>query len=404
MSSSTHLVLLTQGFPYGQVEPFIENELVELAQHFSRVSIVPLTARANRPVRTLPPGVELIDIFPLPRWQIGAIAGELPRSLHLQKGLSPRQKIVEALWLTKMATISAQVRKRLTKNDSRRIYYGYWLSNTAAVAQILHAGDERSIAVARGHGGDIYMHRAARGFHPGRRHHRQLKQVFPVSNAGVTSLEKQGFDPTRLSVARLGVSKSPISQYDPDHQWRIVTCSNTAPVKRLDLIARAVALLAEKGYPIRWLHVGDTQMPEGSLSDLLTQFGCTPAVLTATGHVPADQVRKQISEFSPHVFVNASSTEGVPVAVMEAFSLGLPVIATNAGGTGEIVTDTHNGTLLPVEITADDLADALRNFAQLPAATVQSYRTAALTTWRSNCDAHCNYEAFSRALIGLSHH
>lgn len=401
MSSPTHLVLLTQGFPYGQVEPFIDTELVELAQRFSRVTVVPLTARAGRPIRQLPPGVELEDIFPLPRRQIGKIVAELPRALHMQKGLSARQKLFEALWLTKMAALAAQVRKRLAAGDERRIYYGYWLSNTAAVAQILHSGDERSIAVARGHGGDIYMHRAARGFHPGRRHHRQLRHVFPVSNAGVAALQEQGFDPTRLSVARLGVTQSPIAKYVPDHQWRMVTCSNTAPVKRLDLIARAVALLADQGYPIRWLHVGDTQMPEGSLSDLLTEFGCTPAVLTATGHVPADQVRKQISEFSPHVFVNASSTEGVPVAVMEAFSLGLPVIATNAGGTGEIVTDNHNGTLLPVEISADDLADAIRNFAQLPAATVQSYRAAALTTWRSTCDAHQNYENFGAALVDL---
>lgn len=402
MSSPTHLVLLTQGFPYGQVEPFIDNELVELAQRFSRVTVVPLTARAGRPIRQLPPGVELEDIFPLPRRQIGKIVAELPRALHMQKGLSARQKLFEVLWLTKMAALAAQVRKRLAAGDERRIYYGYWLSNTAAVAQILHSGDERSIAVARGHGGDIYMHRAARGFHPGRRHHRQLRHVFPVSNAGVVALQEQGFDPARLSVARLGVTQSPIAKYVPEHQWRMVTCSNTAPVKRLDLIARAVALLADQGYPIRWLHVGDTQMAQGSLADLLSHLGSPPTVLSAAGRLPATQVREAIRDFAPHVFVNASSTEGVPVAVMEAFSLSLPVLATDAGGTGEIVRDRDNGHLLPVEICANELAEAIKNFAELPQDTVRRYRNAALETWRSVCDAHTNYQHFATALERLS--
>ena len=47
------------------------------------------------------------------------------------------------------------------------------------------------------------------------------------------------------------------------------------------------------------------------------------------------------------VFVLASSHEGLPVAVMEAFALGVPVVATAVGGVAEAVTDGVDGLLVP---------------------------------------------------------
>ena len=40
------------------------------------------------------------------------------------------------------------------------------------------------------------------------------------------------------------------------------------------------------------------------------------------------------------LFINTSSSEGVPVSIMEALSVGIPIIATDVGGTKEIVTKT----------------------------------------------------------------
>ncbi len=46
------------------------------------------------------------------------------------------------------------------------------------------------------------------------------------------------------------------------------------------------------------------------------------------------------------VFVLASRQEGVPVSIMEAMSLGLPVVATSVGGVVELVTSEVNGLLV----------------------------------------------------------
>lgn len=46
------------------------------------------------------------------------------------------------------------------------------------------------------------------------------------------------------------------------------------------------------------------------------------------------------------VFVNPSYSEGLPTSAMEAASIGLPIIATDVGGTGEIITDHKTGILI----------------------------------------------------------
>lgn len=47
------------------------------------------------------------------------------------------------------------------------------------------------------------------------------------------------------------------------------------------------------------------------------------------------------------LFVLASSHEGLPVTVMESFAVGVPVVATRAGGLVEAVTDGVDGLLVP---------------------------------------------------------
>ena len=62
------------------------------------------------------------------------------------------------------------------------------------------------------------------------------------------------------------------------------------------------------------------------------------------------------------VFVLASHHEGLPVTVMEALTLGVPVVAPDVGGLREVVTSGENGILVaPGSATA--LAEAIEEAA-----------------------------------------
>lgn len=65
------------------------------------------------------------------------------------------------------------------------------------------------------------------------------------------------------------------------------------------------------------------------------------------------------------VFVLPSLHEGLPIALLEALSLGKPVVATNVGGMAEVVTSDEVGVLVdPADV--DALADALSSLLQDP--------------------------------------
>ncbi|MCF7799364.1 glycosyltransferase family 4 protein [Candidatus Woesearchaeota archaeon] len=49
---------------------------------------------------------------------------------------------------------------------------------------------------------------------------------------------------------------------------------------------------------------------------------------------------------STDIFVNPSYSEGLPTSVLEAGALGIPIIATDVGGTNEIIDDKQNGLLI----------------------------------------------------------
>ncbi len=66
---------------------------------------------------------------------------------------------------------------------------------------------------------------------------------------------------------------------------------------------------------------------------------------------PRETVMKELD-----TLVLMSEQEGLPMAIIEAFSVGLPVTATPVGGVPEVVTDSKNGFLVPRTVEALALA------------------------------------------------
>jgi len=63
------------------------------------------------------------------------------------------------------------------------------------------------------------------------------------------------------------------------------------------------------------------------------------------GEVAQEEIVETIGD--GHIFVNPSYSEGMPTSVLEAASVGMPIIATDVGGTREIIRDGVTGYLVP---------------------------------------------------------
>lgn len=80
---------------------------------------------------------------------------------------------------------------------------------------------------------------------------------------------------------------------------------------------------------------------------------------------PGKQMDVRPAITSSSVYVLPSYREGIPRTVLEAMSMGRPVITTDAPGCREVVIDGDNGFLVPVQ-SVDELATAMICFLEDP--------------------------------------
>ena len=81
--------------------------------------------------------------------------------------------------------------------------------------------------------------------------------------------------------------------------------------------------------------------------------------ITFTGKLSKDKWTSLAQ--SKDIFINTTNYDNLPVSVLEAMALGLPVVSTNVGGIPYIITDKQNGLL----VHADDVVDMAAAVTQL---------------------------------------
>jgi glycosyltransferase involved in cell wall biosynthesis len=87
---------------------------------------------------------------------------------------------------------------------------------------------------------------------------------------------------------------------------------------------------------------------DGSLNkvkDLAIQLGVADSVIF-TGVLPKEQWH-QLSE-NYDIFINTTNIDNMPVSVMEAMALGLPIVSTDVGGLPYLIENNVDGLLIPM--------------------------------------------------------
>ena len=102
----------------------------------------------------------------------------------------------------------------------------------------------------------------------------------------------------------------------------------------------------------------------------------------------------------PSLFINLSSSEGIPVSIMEAMSFGIPVIATDVGGTSEIVNN-ENGYLISENPSIEEVKSLICDYLTLTDYQKNLKKNAAYKTWENSYNAEINYTEFCNLITQL---
>lgn len=191
-------------------------------------------------------------------------------------------------------------------------------------------------------------------------------RVVCISNFCRSQLEATGADLADKSLIvhcglNIGEYEFALRERQADATFRILCVGRLVPEKGQRRLVEAVGALRESGYDVRLTMVGDGPS-RASLEKLIEGLKLGDMVELA-GVVGQDSISSYYQ--SADVFCLPSSAEGVPVVLMEAMALGVPVISTKIAGIPELIEDGINGRLI---VAGDDraLVGALAEVASHP--------------------------------------
>jgi colanic acid/amylovoran biosynthesis glycosyltransferase len=415
---SRNLMMVTSGFPYGHGESFVRAELEYMGKSFDQVTVVPCFVSPDHPPREVAHPVELA--YAQARWGKARIlhvacsfvralwryewVGEAMLVVRKPHRLENVKELVRSLYRARLFEQFLEWHQR--QGGKLDLLYFYWVVPEIAGALAFRRFSKcpaarRLTIVARAHGGDLYEE-GRRGAYAGltRAILAGVDAVYCISAHGKSYLDgKYPHLSAKFHLARLGVDDPGFINPQPDGNiLSILSCSFMVPGKRLHLIAMAIDYLLDH-HPelrIRWTHIGDGDLAERLHSQVQTLFAGRSVEVDFKGYMKQPDLIAFYREAAFDVIVNVSDTEGIPVSLMEASSVGIPMVATNVGGSGEIV-NSCNGLLIDENADIASIAKAILTFSEKSAA--RPYRRQARDYWQTHFDARQNYARFGQMLL-----
>lgn len=412
------LVLFTSSFPYGNGEAFIESEFPFLCKTFDKIIIVSNELRIKNK-RTIPDNVVIIrypyySSFYYKMQAIFSVTSEIFSSEIRFMREKLRLSIHRTILFTLLGSIAKgfetrdfiieKILKKYSLHTADTWFYAYWMNDMAIGLAMLKEKLPEAKTICRTHRGDLYFYTTHDHYLPLRifllRH---LNKCYAISEDGREYLTEllSAENVSNVVVSRLGKSNSFMkSSHATTAVPLIVSCSTLTLPKRVHLMAAALAKLSP--LKLKWLHFGEGVLRskiEKEANKLLSKKESIEYSLM--GNYDNTELMKFYSENQVDLFINVSSSEGIPVSIMEAMSFGIPVIATAAGGTTEIVKDGYNGFLLNVIATPEEIARVITRFFSLTEPQKIEMGKNAYKTWNELYNADKNYKQFTEDILKL---
>lgn len=400
------LVLLTLQYPYGTAETFLETEILFLGKHFDHIYILP-SSLVNNVARRVPKNVTILSDLGLNRTEFSLLK-LLPFSNHLFHIFVYSLINAKKKWayirnyksmlhhfhndIQKLYLIEKIIKKYSLQNA---LYYDYWLANSSLSLSVLKGKNIIKKLVCRTHRFDLYDNRNAEGVVPFKEFRlHEMDRVYPISMHGINYLNKQyPLLKERLELSYLGVVGAKFTPLKSNDIFTIVSCSSLIAFKQVDKIAKALNLVKNK---CQWVHFGDGC--EYKKIELLVGELPNHISVELAGFVSNEEVLKYYSQNYVDCFISLSSSEGLPVSMMEAQAYGIPIIAPAINGIPEIVNET-TGVLLMRDYTVEHVAQKIDDLIK---GSITFDRQLVQQHFQEHFDAQINYTAFCESLLEIT--
>lgn len=397
-----NILLVTQGFPFGKKESgFLPTEYERLSRQ-SHLTV--LAFEKNAPLQH--PLAEGVDHrrygWESPLTRMGLLKQLRHREVRqdllkaLKAGMAQFRRCAgRILAYSLRAEQLTPMLRSLIDEKQIDVVYTYWCLQMTIAALRLKKEFPNLKVVTRFHGIDLFPERTAENWQPLRDYSaRHCDLLLFVSKQG-----KRFFLDTwgqqwegKSKISYVGCRPLPMVEKVQESPLVLVSCSDLIPIKRVHRIIEGLAALPEE-IAVHWHHFG-----EGECGDALKALAAerlanrSSVCYTFHGYVHNTVLPQVYQQLGAAVLITTSESEGLPVSLMEAYAMGIPVIATGVGGIPEMVQDGENGYLLPADVSAEEVAQAIERFVSLSAAEKLRMRQSARESWQKDYNAAENAE------------
>ena len=364
-----NILYVTATLPYDSGEAFLIPEVKELVRRGCDVRIVP---RSPKYRLVHDDAAELMDrsiARPLLGWDVLlAAAKELvvrPRgALHALVTL-----LSHGDWKTRLKNLAVYPKglwlAAMARNWQADHIHVHWLSTPATIGLVasIASGTPWSCTA---HRADINLNNLLQV----KLRHADIVRF--ISKSGLRMAESLGVkvDRWNSAVIHVGVSIPPLPEIPsrPNRAVTILCPANLYPVKGHKYLLGAMALLRAQAIDCKLLLAGDGGL-RSALEAQSKSLGLTEMVqfLGQRSHSEIlAMYRNGLVDLVvlPSVDLGDNLHEGIPVALMEAMSYAIPVVATRTGGIPELL-DGSTGLLVP-DKSPPELADAIKRLIIAP--------------------------------------
>lgn len=399
----SRLYVFSVRFPFTNiVECFLNEEVPYLASEFDEVIFIPLKKEVNIS-RPLPINCNVIEPIFSNKFMFFIRGLFCFRSFRLLWSDFFRNKVWADIsklkvWLVGYITINSilnskvlrRIERSLNPQDVCYFYWGKW-SNALSIFW-----KDKARCVSRFHGWGDLWEADYNEYFPIRKYvMSSLRYAVHISSVGEQYFKKK-YSNCKMVIHRLGSfdnGERPESQKD---SINIISCSSLWPLKRVDLIIESVCELSKiTDKPICYTHIGGSSTEVDRMKFFANTKHNDNLEIRFMGSMPHDEVLQYYKTHICDIFVNLSTTEGVPVSIMEAISFNIPTIATNVGGSSDVVKNGVSGELVSKNPSPKDVASAILKVLN----NMAKYQPRKY--WDENFNASKNYTNFAKFLKNI---